>query len=546
LISRINAGVHFLNHLGHGSETGAMKLSTSELTSDLTNTDLCFVYSQTCLAGHFDSYECWAETANIKTDHAAFAVIMNAREGWGEFDSTDGASQRFDREFWDAVFDPVEDKPEIGRANQDSKEDNLYRISDDYMRWIYYELNVFGDPTVALTSISGLRVTPGSGLNPAGQPGGPFSPDSTVYTIENKSDFGINYEITHTSPWIDVSPAMGFLSGGNTIQVTVSLNQNAAALSDGTYTDTISIVNTTTHEGDSHRVVTITVGVPSVVYDFPLDSDPGWSRAGQWEFGQPAGLGGTAHGRPDPTSGATGLNVFGVNLNGDYDSIVGGPWYLRFGPIDMTSVSEASLHFQRWLNSDYQNYAFATVEVSADGSEWDLLWENGGDTYTDESWHAVSYPMPTADHQPWVYLRWGYETRGGVWAYSGWNIDDVRIRGLAPTQPAGGACCLTDGSCLVVKEADCTGTFLGAGVFCLADTCEPSVCPGDCNCDDAINWRDIDYFVAGMNDNQSAWADLFAPSAPACGFANCDVNADGTVNWRDIDGLVGLMNTTCP
>ena len=71
---------------------------------DLTNTDLCFVYSQTCLAGHFDGTDCWAETANIKTDYGAFAVVMNARYGWGEYNSTDGPSGRFNREFWDAVF----------------------------------------------------------------------------------------------------------------------------------------------------------------------------------------------------------------------------------------------------------------------------------------------------------------------------------------------------------------------------------------------------------------------------------------------------------
>jgi hypothetical protein len=43
----------------------------------------------------------------------------------------------------------------------------------------------------------------------------------------------------------------------------------------------------------------------------------------EWDFGQPAGQGNTWWGHnPDPTSGATGANVFGVNLNGDY-SIMG-------------------------------------------------------------------------------------------------------------------------------------------------------------------------------------------------------------------------------
>ena len=72
------------------------------------------------------------------------------------------------------------------------------------------------------------------------------------------------------------------------------------------------------------------------------------------------------------------------------------------------------------------------------------------------------------------------------------------------------------------------------------------MCAGDGDCDGVINWRDIDYFVAAMNDNVAAWEALFAPGTPACAFANTDVNSDGTVNLRDIDPLVALMNTTCP
>jgi len=75
-------------------------------------------------------------------------VIMNARYGWGIQYSTDGPSQRFHREFWDAVFG--EDISVVGRVNHDSKEDNLWRINYACMRWCYYQLNLFGDPTLDL------------------------------------------------------------------------------------------------------------------------------------------------------------------------------------------------------------------------------------------------------------------------------------------------------------------------------------------------------------------------------------------------------------
>ncbi|MCK4342990.1 MAG: hypothetical protein KAY37_14850 [Phycisphaerae bacterium] len=74
----------------------------------------------------------------------------------------------------------------------------------------------------------------------------------------------------------------------------------------------------------------------------------------------------------------------------------------------------------------------------------------------------------------------------------------------------------------------------------------PPDCPGDSNCDGAVSWRDIDFFVAAMNDNVAAWEAMFLPGTPSCPFENNDVNADGTVSWRDIDPFVAIMNTTCP
>ncbi len=90
----------------------------------------------------------------------------------------------------------------------------------------------------------------------------------------------------------------------------------------------------------------------------------------------------------------------------------------------------------------------------------------------------------------------------------------------------------------------------------LGNTLAPTICRGDANCDGAINWRDIDFFVAAQNDNVSAWYALHMAvygTPPTCPFENSDIGGpsgidtpDGTVTWRDIDGFVALQNTTCP
>ena len=145
IINKLDNGVLIVNHMGHSFYGLSMKMDNSDVSS-LTNDNPCFVYSQGCNAGGFDSDDCIAEYFTVKTRNAAFSVIMNAREGWASLGSTGGPSQRFHREFWDAIFG--ENITEIGKANQDSKEDILYQINNPCMRWCYYQLNLFGDPTL--------------------------------------------------------------------------------------------------------------------------------------------------------------------------------------------------------------------------------------------------------------------------------------------------------------------------------------------------------------------------------------------------------------
>jgi len=174
IIDILNSNVHLINHLGHGSTLWVMKLCNAPVyqsgpycgasgdtdVDDLTNDKYPFIYSQACYPGAFDNWN--YEGMYTKSDsiaehfvtskHGAFAVIMNSRYGWGMKHSTDGPSQHFDRQFWDAIFG--EGITNIGKANQDSKEDNIGSVSDNYMRYCYYEINLLGDPETSIFILS--------------------------------------------------------------------------------------------------------------------------------------------------------------------------------------------------------------------------------------------------------------------------------------------------------------------------------------------------------------------------------------------------------
>jgi hypothetical protein len=193
----INQNVHIINHIGHGLPDKNMRFNIIDLYLPLLkfkNTKPFFVYSTACFSGAFDNLgidqDCIAEHLTVKTENGAFAGIWNSREGWwgfplgiGEKGPTDGPSQRYLREFWDAVFNPNENKIQIGKANQYSKEDNLYLVDQYPMRWIYYELNLLGDPSVSF-KISNTENHP------------PSKPKIEKITIDGKE----GYKATATDP----------------------------------------------------------------------------------------------------------------------------------------------------------------------------------------------------------------------------------------------------------------------------------------------------------------------------------------------------------
>jgi hypothetical protein len=349
---------------------------------------------------------------------------------------------------------------------------------------------------VVYPGTAGMNVTPETNLNVTGPVGGPFDPSSIVYTLENGGGLPVNYTVSHTAPWLSITNSSGTLAGHGTVEVTVSINSAADSLTEGRYTDTINFTNLTNHRGDTTRAVRLQIGMPICMFTCNMDSDPGWATQGEWAFGQPTGQGGS-NGFPDPACGCTGMNVYGVNLNGDYSPVYGGPYYLTLGPLNFASAKDAVVSFKRWLNTDYQPYVYAMVEASPDGSSWATLWTNGTKIIKEQAWTAWALDLPaTLNNQPAVYVRWGYRISNGAWAYSGWNIDDVEIWAFGP----------------------------------------PPVLLGDMNCDGVLNFGDINPFVLALT-NPAAYAAAF----PGCDINHADINGDGYVDFGDINPFVGLM-----
>ncbi len=179
--------------------------------------------------------------------------------------------------------------------------------------------------------------------------------------------------------------------------------------------------------GPSTATTSATIDAHIVIFDEPLDSDPGWDTGGEWAFGTPTGQAGD-HGNPDPTSGHSGSYVYGYNLSGGYAHNMSGAQYLTSEAIDCSGGYSTIASFYRWLNVERSSCDHATFEASNDGATWSVVWENPDSTITDSAWVLQEYDISgIADYRPTVYVRWGMGPTDSGWNYAGWNIDDIQV-----------------------------------------------------------------------------------------------------------------------
>jgi len=208
LLDLINSNFHLINHLGHGHFYHIMKLDepykrqnngdfveNHDVLNLVRNTKPFFLYSQACYSGSFDNmddqgnkYEedCIGEYLTVKTENGAFAAIMNSRYGLGALLLTLGPNQFFHREFWDSVFD--DNIYSIGKANTLSKIKNLNRIEgypELSLDYSYWELNLFGDPTVEI-KVPSVKY--------------PYQPSAPTFFGVNKTNSDIIFSSSSSDP----------------------------------------------------------------------------------------------------------------------------------------------------------------------------------------------------------------------------------------------------------------------------------------------------------------------------------------------------------
>ena len=96
-------------------------------------------------------------------------------------------------------------------------------------------------------------------LEAFGNVGGPFEPMKKIYTLENTGNAEIEFSVSATKDFIDLSQESGWLDPGETTDLEVSFNSNANSLPIGLHTAKVTFTNNTNDEGTTTLDATLEI-----------------------------------------------------------------------------------------------------------------------------------------------------------------------------------------------------------------------------------------------------------------------------------------------
>lgn len=151
VLNALSNGAHFVNHDGHGWYNGmwlsdVVVLRTEDTIAIRNYKKYSIFYSIGCWVGALD-FNSIAENY-VNSSNVAIAFIANSRYGWGAPGNPGfGYSDIFDNKFFEILHkDSTSLLGDLFWGHKAyfapfARDSNVYR-------WIYYELNLFGDPTL--------------------------------------------------------------------------------------------------------------------------------------------------------------------------------------------------------------------------------------------------------------------------------------------------------------------------------------------------------------------------------------------------------------
>jgi len=134
---------YFINHLGHCNTDYCLKLQ-NQMISNLGNPMPFALVTQGCFPGNLAT-DNWAKTLINRPKSGAGLIVANDNYGWYEPGAATGPSSYYHHALSNSLFRRA--KTIFGQAHIDAKDQLSREVNqDEFIRWVVYETNLFGDP----------------------------------------------------------------------------------------------------------------------------------------------------------------------------------------------------------------------------------------------------------------------------------------------------------------------------------------------------------------------------------------------------------------
>ncbi len=270
----------------------------------------------------------------------------------------------------------------------------------------------------------------------------PGETGNLVVSLKN-SGSGQAYSVAATASesdaWVtldDESAAYGLIDAGATVDNGGDVFTMTAA-SDCPMGHAVALSLLVTADGGYQVTVpvSVTVGDRVVFFFDDFAANQGWTglgSTGEWTMGPCVG-GGTTY--KDPTEDhttSTDNRVLGNDLTsaGTYNNNLAATDWVYSPVIDCSDKSSVQMRYWHWLGCESSTYDHAYLEVY-NGESWVQLSANAASNQ-ETAWAESYYDLSGyADANPEFRMRWGIGPTDGSGQYSGWNIDDIELKGYS-------------------------------------------------------------------------------------------------------------------
>jgi subtilase family serine protease len=273
----------------------------------------------------------------------------------------------------------------------------------------------WGSPTginllVALATPDSLGVLPGAGFNATGTYGGPFTPNSQVFSLTNSGGTSLTWSLINPASWLTPSSTGGTLAPGASANVTVSLNSMANVLASGAYSANVIFSNLTSAVAH-YRQFNLTVSPLELSSNggFETGDFTGWSLTGDTSYSEVTG----------------NISFGGVNVythGGSFMALLG-----TFGSAGNLSQTLTTSPGQGYLLSFWLN----GVDGSTPNS-FQVNWNGGSITnfsdlgqFPGDGWTNLQFLVGATGTN--TVLQFSYQNDIGYFA-----LDDVSLQPLPP------------------------------------------------------------------------------------------------------------------